>query len=227
MVLLIILGLVVLLILSGLFSGLNLGLMSIDLQFLAVVGESGVGEAKKYARALLPLRNRGNWLLTTILTGNTAVNVVIAVLLASLFDSVLGTIISTLGILIFGEIIPQAVCTRHGLKISYHARWFLTSWLVLLAPLTWPIAKLLDVALGREVGNVYSREELLQLLDYHVRSSQSDLDRADLRLLKGSLLFAKKRVVEILTPAEQVFALPTDAFVDASLLARIRAHGYS
>ena len=61
----------------------------------------------------------------------------------------------------------------------------------------------------------------------HVRSSQSDLDRADLRLLRGSLLFAKKRVAEILTPTGEVFTLHTHVFVDAPLLASIRASGFS
>ena len=72
-----------LIVMSGFFSGLNLGLMSLAPDELKVVMEGSADEqAKKDAAKIYPLRKRGNLLLCTLLLGNTLVNALIAVLLA-------------------------------------------------------------------------------------------------------------------------------------------------
>eukprot|EP00954_Amorphochlora_amoebiformis_P005776 455858-Amorphochlora_amoeboformis.AAC.1 len=119
--------LIMLLLLSGLFSGLNLGLMSLDKIGLEIVLDAGSSSEKKYAKALLPLRKMGNLLLCTLLLGNTAVNAVLAILMSDLTGGIIGSISTTFGIVIFGEIIPQSLCSRNGLAIGYYTRqvvWF-------------------------------------------------------------------------------------------------------
>lgn len=85
-------GIVVLAMFSALFSGLTLGLMSLDKTGLEVV--IGAGEAHnateaeqeqaKYAQKIAPVRKNGNLLLTTLLLGNVAVNALLSILLADL-----------------------------------------------------------------------------------------------------------------------------------------------
>ncbi|CAH0366336.1 unnamed protein product [Pelagomonas calceolata] len=70
-----------LIVMSGFFSGLNLGLMSLAPDELKVVMEGSADEqAKRDAAKIYPLRKRGNLLLCTLLLGNTLVNALIAVL---------------------------------------------------------------------------------------------------------------------------------------------------
>ena len=74
---------VTLLVLSGLFSGLTLGLMSLDVNSLEIVISGGSDNDKEYAEKILPIRKKGNLLLCTLLLGNTLVNALIAILSAS------------------------------------------------------------------------------------------------------------------------------------------------
>ncbi len=49
-----------------------------------------------------------------------------------------------------GEIIPQAVCSRHGLAVGAHAAWFVQALMYLCGVVAYPISLLLDWILGHE-----------------------------------------------------------------------------
>jgi metal transporter CNNM len=61
----------VLLCFSALFSGLNLGLMTLDLTELKLLKKIGISKERFYAWKIYPLRKRGNFLLCTLLLGNS------------------------------------------------------------------------------------------------------------------------------------------------------------
>ena len=65
----------ILLIFSALFSGLTLGLMSLDVIGLDIIAQAGDPYERKYAKIILPVRSKGNLLLCTLLLGNTAGNI--------------------------------------------------------------------------------------------------------------------------------------------------------
>jgi metal transporter CNNM len=78
--------------LSALFSGLTLGLMSLDKIGLEVVIQSGEREDASeqerrdayFAKKIQPIRHRGNLLLCTLLIGNVAVNSLLSILMADI-----------------------------------------------------------------------------------------------------------------------------------------------
>ena len=92
-----------LLCLSGLFSGLNLGLMSLDLTSLRILIETGSEEEKGYAQQIEPIRRQGNFLLCTLLLGNVLVNNTLTILLDTLFGGLAAIIGATAGIVVMGK----------------------------------------------------------------------------------------------------------------------------
>lgn len=80
-------------------------------------------------------------------------------------------VLSTCLSLIFGEIIPQSVCAKFGLTIGYHTSWIVRVLVFLFYPIGWPLAKLLDLLVGAEAFDGYSRKELTELIAFHARVS--------------------------------------------------------
>lgn len=141
--------LICLLSLSGLFSGLNLGLMSLTPHDLVVIQEAGSPDDRKYAKKIYPVRKHGNFLLCTILLGNVLVNSTTTLLLDTLISGGFAVAGATLAIVIFGEIIPQAVCSRHGLKVGSQTITLTKLFMLLTFPISFPLSKLLDIVLGK------------------------------------------------------------------------------
>lgn len=115
---------------------------------------------QEYAKAILPIRRNGNLLLCTLLVGNTTTNAFLSIFLADLTSGAVGLFASTALIVILGEITPQSICTRHGLYVGAKTIVLTRFFMAVFFPVTWPVAKALDWALGQEVGTMYNKQEL-------------------------------------------------------------------
>lgn len=220
-----------LLCLSGLFSGLTLGLMSLDNVGLQIIIDGGDEEEAKLARKIKPLRDQGNLLLCTLLLGNTVVNSSLSILLSDIFVGPIAILASTFLIVIFGEICPQALCSRHGLKIGAMSLPVVNFFLIMMYPISYPISLVLDHVLGREIGNVYSRNELKALVAIHVEdpdaAAESGLTSNDHKFLHGALAYKEKVVSEVFTKFADVFTLNTDDRLDFPTLLSIYKSGFT
>ena len=219
--------LAVLLFHSALFSGLNLGLMSLDVIGLGIVEKSGNAIEANYARALRKIRKYGNFLLCTLLLGNTLVNALLAIVLARLSGGTIGAIVTTFAIVIFGEIIPQSICTRHGLAVGYYTRYIVIFFMVTLAAIAYPISWVLDNVMEEEIGSVYNRDELEQLLMAHSQEEHGSLAKDEILIAAGALKFSTIPVHEVMTPAAKIFTLDINSHLDNKTMGKIVEAGYS
>ena len=216
-----------LLCLSGLFSGLNLGLMALDQTELQIVLKTGSEAEKRDANAILPVRKLGNFLLCSLLLGNVLVNVIIPLLLDNIpgANGPIAVLGSTFGIVVFGEIIPQAVCSRHGLAVGAKTINITKFFMFLTSPLSWPISKFLDCLLGKEFGTSYNRERLIELL--RVTQDETDLNKDEVNILQGALVLQTKKVVDVMTHLSDCFLLPLQTILDFDTISDIKTQGYS
>ncbi|KAK3931496.1 Metal transporter CNNM2 [Frankliniella fusca] len=213
------------LIFSALFSGLNLGLMSLDRTDLKIVCNTGTEKERRYAKVILPVRNTGNFLLCSILLGNVAVNSTLTILMDDLTSGLVAVICSTLAIVVFGEITPQAICSRHGLAVGAKTIHITKLFMALTSPLSFPISKILDWCLGEEIGNVYTRERIKELVK--VTTEFNDLEKDEVNIIAGALELRKKTVADVMTKLEDVYMLPYDAILDFETVSEIMKSGFS
>ena len=217
----------VLLCLSGLFSGLNLGLMALDQTELQIVISTGTEQEQADAKAIVPIRAMGNFLLCSLLLGNVLVNNTLTIMLDNLTGGggLWAVIGSTLGIVVFGEIIPQALCSRHGLAVGAKTLFITKFFMMITSPLSYPISKLLDWILGEELGTVYNRARLLELLK--VTMDATDLNKDEVNILCGALVLQEKTVENIMTPLADCYMLPVESVLDFKTVSEIKNKGYS
>ncbi|EIW77793.1 DUF21-domain-containing protein [Coniophora puteana RWD-64-598 SS2] len=220
----------ILVLLSGVFAGLTLGYMSLDETQLNVLSLSGTPEQKKYAEKIMPIRKNGHLLLVTLLLANMIVNETLPVI----SDPILGggpqsVVVSTVLIVIFSEIIPQSLCTRHGLYLGAKMAGFTKVLIFALGIVSWPVAKFLEFVLGSHHGIIYRRAELKELIAMHSAMSAhgGDLKTDTVTIIGATLDLQEKVVSQAMTQIDDVFMLSIDARLDYELLKKTCQTGHS
>jgi len=213
----------VLLLLSALFSGMNLGLMSLDPHELE--RKIALGDAR--AAKIFPIRRRGNLLLVTLLMGNVAVISALSIFLDSIAHGLVAGIATTLLVTIFGEITPQAFFSRYALTIGSKLIWLVQLFIVILWPICAPLAWVLDRVLGDELPTIYSKRELLKIIEEHQRSVHSEVDTDEQRIVKGALTYSEKIVSDVMTPRSVMVTIEKHEVVTPELAKQLQAKGQS
>lgn len=203
---------------SGLFSGLNLGLLSLN----KVELERKMKLGNKDAIKVYPIREKGNLLLCTLLLGNVAVNSALSIYMADISTGLIGGLLSTSLIVIFGEILPQSFISRYALKVGTMTASITRILIALFYPLAFPIAILLDKILGDELPTIWSKEELQEIIKDHEDHPDSLIDENEERIIIGALKFSNLTAKEIMTPAAKVFALPLKTNLDDDTIYNIK-----
>lgn len=208
---------------SALFSGLTLGLMGLNAAELKRKMSLGDKDAAK----VYAVRKRGNLLLTTLLIGNVAINSTLAIFLSSIASGLVAGLAATGLIVIFGEIIPQAVFSRFALLLGARIAWLVKIIIFILLPITWPIAWILNKTLGDELATIYSKRELVKIIEEHEDSKESDVRAEEERIAIGALTFSNKKVSDIMTPRAAVISFEASQGIDNDFLEALRDSGHS
>ncbi len=165
-------GIALCLIHSAMFSGLNLAFFS--LSRLRLESESAAGNTR--AKQILELRHDANFLLTTILWGNVAINVLLTLLSNSVMAGLTAFAFSTVVITFLGEIIPQAYFSRRAMVMASLLSPVMRFWQYVLYPVAKPSAWMLDRMLGSEATQYLEERQLKGVIKEHIGADHAEID---------------------------------------------------
>ena len=178
--------------LAALAAGLTMGLLSLDPLMLLIKIRAGSSKAERdQAAVLLPVVQQHHRLLVSLLLMNACANEALPLFLDKLVPSYVAVILSVTLVLFFGEIIPSAVFTGpNQMKIASSLVPLVRTIMIVLSPLAYPIAKILDHVLHDDDDahgmNLYNRGELTALvrIQYEERMASKQRRKAEMAKLK-------------------------------------------
>lgn len=206
--------LVALLILSAFFSATETAFTSLNRTRLKLLADDGKKSAKK------ALKHAENYdrLLYTILIGNNIVNLTLATISTLLFSSIitnseslsatLSTIISTIAVLIFGEITPKTLAKEFPEKVAMFVAPIMDFFTIILYPLNlvftgWKL--LLKKIFKFKSEDVITEQELLTYVEE--ANEDGTLDNNETELISSAIEFNDAEVGDILVPRVNVIAV--------------------
>jgi metal transporter CNNM len=209
--------------LSAICSGLNVALMSLDIADLRRKAKIG----NKDAARVLPLRKNSHLSLAAILLTNVAAVSATSLFIESLTGGIIAGVMSTLLIVIFGEIMPQALFAKRALHFTARLAIPLRIMIGITYIVAKPLQLLLDRLFGEEINPLQSRHELGVMIAEHLGDAASELDEDEVEIMRGALSLSEKRVRDIMTPIKQVYSLRPQMVIDDQRIDEIKETGRS
>jgi CBS domain containing-hemolysin-like protein len=168
----------------ALVSGATIAFVALDDTRVALAAAPGAPRAdRRRAARVAPLLARHHLVLVSLLVWNAVANEALPVVLAGAVGEALAIPVAAVAVLVFGEVIPSAALGSHPLRVTAALSEVLWVAVAAAAPVAWPLAKALDVAVGRHRGGSptpgrYGRGELRALLRLHGEGGGRDADAA-------------------------------------------------
>lgn len=220
----------VLLLLSGFFSGSETALTTLSM----VRVEAFVKEGRNGARALKELKANTNRMLISILIGNNLVNIGASAMATVLATEVFGHLgpglavgLLTLVVLVFGEITPKTFAARYSGRISLLVALPLLIFTRLALPLVWILEKLTVYLQSRTkaaTDPTVTESELLSMAEHGAK--EGTIERDDQKMIERIFAFNDLRATDVMTPIHQVFTLDGNLSIGQAL-PKIAAHPYT
>ena len=193
-----------------------------------------INTGNSMAEKTLDLADDFSKLLTTILIGNTIVNVVSASLATVLFTNLYGgngvaisSAVMTLVIMIIGEILPKTMAKHNPEKFAVSVTPILRILVFLFTPLTF-IFHLLERLVSRfyeDNSETYSNDEIITMVEE--ANEEGEMEDHEAEIITNALEFNDLDVGEILTPRIDVIAIDIDEDSLQDIEKYYRDSGYS
>lgn len=217
-----------LLVISGFFASAETALMRLNRYRMRHLASTGHSAAKRVSSLL----ERPDRLLSMILIGNTLANVFASSVVTMQSESLYGktgaavaSVVLTLVILIFAEIMPKTIAALYPEKISYPVSWVLQIMIWVFYPVVWLINGLSNVLLrclrvstAAKKIEPLSREELRTIVHEAMGHEAPDRQQMLLRVLD----LEKTTINDLMIPRSDMEGIDLDWEWD-KILAHIHA----
>ncbi|WP_418428006.1 HlyC/CorC family transporter [Blautia hydrogenotrophica] len=203
-------------IMSAYFSATETAFSSLNRIRIKNMAEKG----NKRAQLVLTLSENYDGLLSTILIGNNIVNIASASLATVIFVKLLGdeagasisTVVTTIVVLIFGEVSPKSIAKESPEQFAMFSAPFLNAFMVLLTPANYVFKqwkKLLSLLIRTSGDPGITEEELLAIVEE--AKQDGGIDEQEGSLIKSAIEFTELEAMDIATPRVDVTGIPVDA----------------
>ena len=226
-----ILILCILLLLSAFFSASETAFSSLNKIRLKNLSNNGDNKALE----ALNIAENYSKFISTVLVGNNIVNIIIATIATVFFTRIIkdngalvSTIVTTILVIIFGEIVPKRIAKVYPEKFAITVSSFISFLMIALTPLTIvfdfignTFEKIFDVS---KEEDEYNSEELVTMVEE--AEEQGDMDEHEADLITNAIEFNDLDVSEIFTPRVDVIACSNNDSID-EIEKKFRETGYS
>ena len=206
-------------IMSAYFSATETAFSSLNRIRIKNMAEKG----DKKAQLVLKLSENFDNMLSTILIGNNIVNILSASLATVLFVGWLGneagpsvsTAVTTVVVLIFGEISPKSIAKESPEKFAMFSAPILRVIMFVLTPFNFLFSlwkKLLSKVFKSDEDRSITEEELITIVEE--AEQEGGLDEEESTLIRSAIEFSEVEVRDILTPRIQIEGVSEDATKD-------------
>lgn len=205
------LTLIVLILLSGIFSAVETSFSSASKIRLRSMANDGNESAKK----VLKILDHFDRFLTTILIGNNVVNIASATIGTVLFTRyfqangpTISTIVMTIVVLLFGEMTPKSIAKMIPERFSCAMVGFVQVMVFLLFPLTWLLSGwkwLMSKLIPIEEDDGDITDDLITMVDE--AEKEGDLQEHESSLISAAIEFRDLEVKDVFTPRVDIVAV--------------------
>jgi len=179
----------------------------------------------RLARRVLPLRRRGNLLLCTVTLGNVMVNSGLSILMAEFTGGGIAMVVSTALIVIFGEIVPQAIFSRHAITAGAYLSWIVWITMVLTFVVAFPISAILDKILGEEISSPMTKSKMKKF--FSIQQEMKMIEDQEGRILKATLDLSTRSIEDVMVSIDKSYMLDIDTVINREVTQEIYTQGYS
>ena len=213
-------ALIVLLLLSGIFSSAETALTTVNLNKLRTLVDEGGRKGRKAAR-VLKMREDSSRLLTTVLIGNNIVNISASSLATTLAIKLFGskavgytTGLLTLFILIFGEITPKNAANVYSEKLSLRYARVIRVLMTVMTPLIFLVNVLANAVMmifhiDKDGGDsTITEDEIRTMVD--VSHEDGETSGAEREMINNVYDFGDQRAKDICVPRADIVSVSID-----------------
>ena len=206
---------IITMIFSALFSSCETAFSSVNKIRL----KNYAAQGNKRAAKALKIANAFEDALTTVLVGNNIVNITMASVATVLFTSLLGskgvgisTVVITVLVLIFGEVLPKSYAKENAEKLSLLFAAPLSALIFIFKPIVLFFNLLASVLKSDKTEPTVTEDELKYIIDEI--EEQGVLEEQESDLVKSALEFDEITVNEILIPRIKVVGVEKNASIE-------------
>lgn len=173
-------------------------------------------KGKRRAELALKLYNKYDKLISTILIGNNIVNITAATIATVLFSYSLGenigatvsTVVTTIIVLIFGEITPKSLAKENPEAIALFSSPLIYVMYIILWPLNYLFTGIKIIVSKLFKSKKYdsaAEEEIITLVEE--AEEDGSLEKHEGELIKSAVSFSDLEVIEIITPRVDIIGI--------------------